>query len=287
MIFAAISAAQQPIQRWENYMIIIGEKINGSIPKTAAAIAARDEEYIRMLARTQTEYSSTYIDCCASLNVGELEALEWLIGLIMEESDLPIAIDSPDPQVCIDAMKFCGDRVGLINSVSGEGNKMDIVFPAIADTKWGCVALLSDDNGIPADVEGRMDVFHAIMAKANEYGIAPNRLYIDPLVETLGANPEALETFCETTRLIKEEYPTIHVIGAVSNISFGLPVRKMINIPFMVLAMQAGMDGGILDPTNRDMLGVIYATEALLGEDEYCMEYLDAYRENLFGPIKD
>ena len=72
--------------------------------------------------------------------------------------------------------------------------------------------------------------------------------------------------FGELWQLIKEEYPTIHVIGAVSNISFGLPVRKMINIPFMVLAMQAGMDGGILDPTNRDMCGVMYATEALLGE---------------------
>ena len=228
-------------------MIIIGEKINGSIPKTGAAIAAKDEEYIRMLARKQTEYGATYIDCCASVNEGELDVQEWLIGLIMEESDLPIAIDSPDPQVCVDAMKFCGDRVGLINSVSGEGNKMDIVFPVIADTKWGCVALLSDDSGIPSDAEGRLEVFHKIMDK--------------------------------------EEYPTIHITSGLSNISFGLPVRKMINIPFMVLAMAAGMDSAIMDPTSRDMNGVLHATEALLGEDEFCMEYLEAYRDNLFGPI--
>ena len=267
-------------------MIIIGEKINGSIPKTAAAIAERNEDYIRELARIQTEYGSTFIDCCASLNVGELEALEWLIGLIMEETDLPIAIDSPDPQVCVDAMKFCGDRVGLINSVSGEGNKIDIVFPVIADTKWGVVALLSDDNGIPTDVEGRMKVFNKIMERAKEFNIAPNRIYIDPLVESVATSPEALETFCETTKLIKEAYPTIHVIGAVSNISFGLPVRKMINIPFMILAMAAGMDGGILDPTNRDLYGMLLATNALLGEDEYCMEYLEGYRDELFGPIK-
>ncbi|MBQ3301361.1 MAG: dihydropteroate synthase, partial [Eggerthellaceae bacterium] len=241
-------------------MIIIGEKINGSIPKTATAIAERDEAYIRELARKQTEYGATYIDCCASLNVGELEALEWLIGLIMEETDLPIAIDSPDPQVCIDAMKFCGDRVGLINSVSGEGNKIDIVFPVIADTKWGVVALLSDDSGIPTDVEGRMKVFNKIMERAKEFNISPDRIYIDPLVESAATSPEALDTFCETTKLIQEEYPTIHVIGAVSNISFGLPVRKMINLPFMVLAMQAGMDGGILDPTNRDLYGMLLAT---------------------------
>jgi 5-methyltetrahydrofolate--homocysteine methyltransferase len=267
-------------------MIIIAEKINGSIPSTSKAIDEKDEEFIRELARKQDEYGATFIDCCASRNVGELELQEWLIGLIQEETDLPIAIDSPDPQVCIDAMKFC-KRPGLINSVSGEGNKMEIVFPVIADTKWGVVALLSDDNGIPSDVDGRMKVFNDIMAKAKEYNIDPSRIYIDPLVESLGTSPEALETFCETTKLIKEAYPTIHVIGAVSNISFGLPVRKMINIPFMILAMNAGMDGGILDPTSRDLCGMLHATEALFGEDDYCMEYLEAYRDGLFGPIKD
>ena len=269
----------------EANVIIIGEKINGSIPKCGAAIAARDEEYIREMARIQTQYGATYIDCCASVNENELETMEWMINLIMEETDLPIAIDSPDPQVCVDAMKFCGDRIGLINSVSGEGNKIDIVFPKIADTKWGCVALLSDDTGIPADVEGRMKVFHDIMARAEEFGIAPDRLYIDPLVETLGANPETLEMCCELCKQIKEEYPTIHIAGALSNVSFGLPGRKYINIPFMTLVMAAGMDGAIMDPTSRDMNGVMHATEALLGIDDYCMDYIEAYRENLFGPL--
>jgi 5-methyltetrahydrofolate--homocysteine methyltransferase len=173
----------------------------------------------------------------------------------------------------------------MINSVSGEGDKIDIVFPKIADTKWACAALLTDDSGIPATVEGRIKVFHDIMKRAEEFGIAPDRLYIDPLVETLGANPEALETVCECTRLIKEEYPTIHVAGALSNISFGLPGRKYINMPFMTLCMAAGMDGAIMDPTSRDMNGVLHATEALLGIDDYCMDYIDAYRENLFGPL--
>ena len=265
-------------------MIIIGEKINGSIPKCGAAIAARDEEYIREMARIQDHYGATYIDCCASVNENELETMEWLIGLIQGETDLPIAVDSPDPQCCVDAMQFC-NREGIINSVSGEGDKIDIVFPKIADTKWGCVALLSDDTGIPVTAEDRLKVFHDIMKRADEFGIAPDRLYIDPLVETLGANPDALETCCEVTRRIKEEYPTIHVAGALSNISFGLPGRKYINIPFMTLCMAAGMDGAIMDPTSRDMNGVLHATEALLGIDDYCMEYIDAYRENLFGPL--
>lgn len=266
-------------------MIIIGEKINGSIPKCGAAIAARDEEYIREMTRIQDHYGSAFIDCCASVNENELETMKWMVELIMEETDLPIALDSPDPQVLVDAMPFCGDRIGLINSVSGEGNKIDIVFPAIAGTKWGVVALLSDDSGIPADADGRMDVFHKIMDRAKEFDISPDRIYIDPLVETLGANPDALEIFCECVKRIKEEYPTIHVLGALSNISYGLPGRKFINIPFMTLCMAAGLDSAIIDPTNRDVNGVLHGTEALLGIDDFCLDYIDAYRENLFGPI--
>lgn len=268
-------------------MIVIGEKINGSIPKTKAAIAERDEDYIRMLARNQTAAGADYLDCCASVQEGELETEKWLIDLIMEESDLPICIDSPNPQVCVDAMAFCGDRVGIINSVSGEGNKMDIVFPKIADTQWGCIALLSDDTGIPITADDRLKVFDKIMAKAKEFGIAADRLYIDPLVETLGANGDSYLVFSECTRRIKDAYPDIHITSGLSNISYGLPVRKMINMPFLALAMAAGMDSAIMDPTNRDMNGVLHGTAALLGDDEFCLEYIQAYRDDLFGPKKD
>ena len=95
-----------------------------------------------------------------------------------------------------------------------------------------------------------------------------------------------IETNTEVISAVREAYPTIHITAAVSNISFNLPVRKMINLGFTVLAMNAGLDSAILDPTNRDMMGLIYATEALLGQDDYCMEYISAYREGKFGPVK-
>lgn len=266
-------------------MIIIGEKINGSIPSTGKAIAAKDADYIRYLAKIQTEANADYIDCCASVNVDELDMIKWLIDLIQETTDTPICIDSPDPQVCADAVKFC-KKPGIVNSVSLEGGKMDIIFPVIAGTRWGCVALLCDDKGIPKDAATRLEIFKDIMAKAKEYNIAPNRLYIDPLVETLGTNGESLLTFVETCKGIKELYPDVHITSGLSNISFGLPARKMINMAFMTLAMNAGMDSAIVDPTNRDMMGIIYATAALLGEDDFCIEYITAFRDNLFGPVK-
>jgi 5-methyltetrahydrofolate--homocysteine methyltransferase len=211
--------------------------------------------------------------------------MEWLIGLIQETTDLPICLDSPDEHVLVDAMKFC-NKEGLINSVSMEGAKINAIFPAIQGTNWSVVALLCDDQGIPSDAKRRLEIFEDIMAKAAEFDIAPSRIFIDPLVETLGTNGESLITFAEVTAEIKKRYPDVHITSGLSNISFGLPVRKLINSSFMTLAMNAGMDSAIIDPTNRDMMGTIFATAALLGDDFYCMEYIGAVRENRIGPVQ-
>ena len=267
-------------------MIIIGEKLNGSIPLVAEAIAKRDEEFIKARAKMQAEANASYLDVCASVDVSvEVETLKWMINLVQSVTDLPICIDSPNPQAIVEAIPFC-KKEGLINSVSGEGKKMDVIFPVIAKTNWKCVALLSDDTGIPTSVESRLKVFEKIMARAKDYGIAPNRLFIDPLVVTLSTDESALTTFAACTREIKKAYPEIHITSGLSNISFGLPARKNVNQSFMVLAMNAGMDSAIVDPTNRDMLGMIYATDALLENDEFCLEYIGAFRSGLIGPLK-
>ena len=269
-------------------MIIIGEKINGSIPAVAKAIAERDAAFIKARAIAQEEAGATFIDCCASVpEEVEVETLKWMIECIQEVSDLPIAVDSPSADVLAEAWKFC-NKPGLINSVSGEGDKIDKIFPILAENKgWQVIALLSDDTGIPKNAADRLKVFDKIMAKAKEYGIAPSRIHIDPLVEMLCTSENGIETNIEVITAVREQYPSIHITAAVSNISFNLPVRKMINLGFTVLAMNAGLDSAILDPTNRDMMGLIFATEALLGLDDYCMEYISAYREGLFGPVKN
>lgn len=263
-------------------MIIIGEKLNGSIPSCAKAIAAHDEAYIKDIAKRQADAGATYIDVCASVETGEVETLKWMIDLVQSVCDTPISVDSPDARACVEAMKFC-NKPGIINSVSGEGDKMDVVFPVIADTKWEVVALLSDDTGIPKTAADRLRVFDNIMAKAKEYGIAPNRIHIDPLVEMLCTSEDGIAMVIEVISTIRAKYPTIHITGAVSNISFNLPARKMVNQAYCVLAMNAGMDSAIFDPLNRDLMGMVYATEALLGMDDYCMEYISAYRDNIFG----
>ena len=243
----------------------------------AEAIANRDAEFIKQRALAQANSGASYIDCCASVpEAEEVETLKWMIDLVQEVTDTPICVDSPSARSCVAAIPFC-KRPGLINSVSLEGDKIDTIFPVIADTDWECVALLCDNDGIPDSVERRMKIFFGIMEKAKQYGIAPSRLHIDPLVVTLGTDQTALTVFADCCRRIKYEYPEIHITSGLSNISFGLPVRKNINQAFMVLAMNAGMDSAIVDPTNKNMIGMIYATNALLERDEYCLQYIDKF----------
>ena len=266
-------------------MIIIGEKINGSIPSMAKAIAERNEEWIKDIAKKEAEAGADFIDCCASVDVGEVETLHWMFDLIQSVTDTPIAVDSPNAAVCIEGMKFC-NKPGMINSVSGEGNKMDIVFPVIADTKWDVMALLCDDTGIPKTAADRIRVLDNIMAKAKEYGIAESRIHIDPLIEMLCTSEDGISMVVEVMSYIKKNYPKAHISGAISNISFNLPYRKILNIAFAVLAINAGMDSAVMDPLSRDLRGAIYAAEAMIGEDYMCMEYISAFREDIFGPQK-
>lgn len=264
-------------------MIIIGEKINGAIPSVARAIKEKDADFIRNLAKIQVDAGAHFIDVCASTDVNsEVETLKWLIDLVQEVTDKPICIDSPRAMAINEAIPFC-KRPGLINSVSGEGDKIDVILPTIADTKWECVALLCDDSGISKTAEKRLQVFAHIMKRAQEFNISPSRLHIDPLVEMLCTSEEGINMIVDVVKEIKARYPEIHVTGGLSNVSFNLPARRLVNQAFIVLMMNAGMDSGILDPTNQDLLGMIYATEALLGRDEYCMEYIGAYRGSLFG----
>ncbi len=268
-------------------MIIIAEKINGSIPSVAKAIEAKDEEFIKNLAKIQSEVSPDFLDVCASVEPEfEFETLKWMIELVQEVSDVPIAVDSPNAKLCADMIPFC-KKPGMINSVSMEGTKVDDVFPVIADTKWEVAALLCDDkNGIPKTAEIRLKILEDLMAKAKEYNIDPSRIHIDPLVEMLCTSEDGINMLVDVMKEIKKRYPTIHITGAASNISFNLPARKVVNQAFVVLAMNAGMDSVILDPLNRDMRGLIYATEALLGEDMMCMEFIGAYRDGIFGVQK-
>lgn len=273
-------------------MIIIGEKLNGTIPSVAKAIAGRDEEWIKEIARKEADAGADFIDVCASVEIGEAETLHWMIDLVQSVTNVPICIDSPSAEVLVRAYPFC-KRPGMFNSVSMESKKrIDDIFRIMAENPgWEVIAMLCDDTGIPKSAADRLRVFEGIMEKAKAYGIAPSGIHIDPMIEAAalmepdGEDGPGIATNRKVIRTIREAYPDIHITSAISNISHGLPARKFMNYAFAALLLEAGVDSGILDPLDEGMLGVIYAAEALLGldEDGYCMEYIKAYKDGLFG----
>ncbi|MEA4870541.1 MAG: methyltetrahydrofolate cobalamin methyltransferase [Christensenella sp.] len=267
-------------------MIIIGEKLNGFIPSVGKAIHARDEAFLRDLAKRQEEAGANYLDVCAAVDSEiESETLRWLVELAQSASNLPLCIDSPNPQVLAEVLPYC-KKEGIVNSVSMEAGKIETLFPLIANTSWKVVALLCSNSGVPQFAEERVAIFNQILLAAKSYGISESRLLIDPIVHTLSTDERSFSTFAECARAIRSRSSAVHIVSGLSNISFGLPARPVINHAFLVLAMQAGMDGAIVDVLDREMVGLLHATRALLGKDEYCMDYIGAFREGRFGTAK-
>lgn len=267
-------------------MIIIGEKINGAIPSAAAAIENRDEAFIRNLARIQTDAGANYLDVCAgTAQEKELSTLEWLLDVVQDESDLPICVDSPDPHILEKVFPRI-KKPGIINSVSGESDKCDVIYPMIQGTDWKVVALTCDDDGIPYTADKKAAIAFDLIEKADKFGITPDRILVDPLVMAVSAVSDSMLVFMESIRLIKAKYPTVLTTSGLSNISFGMPYRKVINLNFLALSMSAGMDSAIIDPTNRDVTATILAVDVLLNRDRCCRKYNKAYRTGKIGPVK-
>ncbi|KNZ42991.1 methyltetrahydrofolate cobalamin methyltransferase [Acetobacterium bakii] len=267
-------------------MIIIGEKINGTIPAVKEAIEKRDAAFISDRAVKQTEAGAHFIDVCASTAPEfEIETLKWLMEVVQDATDTPLCIDSPNPRV-IEAVFKYANKPGMLNSISEEGDKCEVLLPLMEGNTWEVVGLTCDNNGIPCDVGTKVSITKIMVEKAAKYGVTPDRIHIDPCVMALSTENQALLNFAQEISEIKALFPTIHVTGAISNISFGMPARALMNKTFMALAIQAGMDCAVMDPLNRDMMGTIFATYALLGKDKHCRKYSKAFRQGQIGAVK-
>ncbi|KNZ42272.1 methyltetrahydrofolate cobalamin methyltransferase [Acetobacterium bakii] len=266
-------------------MIIIGEKINGTIPVVKEAIEKRDAAFIADRAVKQAEAGADFIDVCASTAPElEIEALKWLMSVVQDATDTPLCIDSPNPNVIESVFKYA-NKPGLLNSISEEGNKCEVLLPLMEGNTWEVVGLTCDNRGIPNDVQTKVDITRIMVEKAAKYGVTPERMHIDPCVMALSTENSSLLNFAQEIKEIRALYPTIHITSGLSNISFGLPVRALMNKTFMALAIQAGMDSAVMDPLNRDMMGTIFATYALLGKDKHCRKYSKAFRQGKIGPV--
>jgi cobalamin-dependent methionine synthase I len=268
-------------------MLIIGEKINGTRSSVAKAIAERAKDYIQNLARRQAEAGADYLDVNAGTKPDlEPDALVWLVRVVQEVVDVPLCLDSVNPKALGAAMDHV-EKTPMINSISGEKKLLEEVLPLPASHGCPVIALALGDRGIPKTTEDRLAIVRQVIHETDKAGIAHENLFVDPLVIAIATDTSSGLKAFETMRGIKAEFPDVHLTSGLSNISFGMPVRGLINRAFLSFALEAGLDSAIMDPLDRDLYGALLAAEVVLGRDRYCLNYTNAYREGRIGPALD
>lgn len=263
-------------------MFIIGELINSTRKAIAQAIEQKDEGYLKDLARRQANSGASAIDINAAASSNEIENMKWLVNLVQEVVDVPLCIDSPSAEALAIGLEHCKGRA-VINSITAEKERWAEVLPLVQQFKSKVVALCMDNRGMPETVSDRLRVADVLVNGLTAAGVSPDDIYLDPLLKPLGVNHLYGLEALDSTRQLHERFPSVHIVSGLSNISFGLPERKLINRTFMVMSVFAGMDAFILDPLDQQIMAQLAAAKVLAGQDEYCMDYITGVRS---GQVK-
>lgn len=263
----------------EEIMLIIGERINTSRKDIRPAVENKDKEFIQREARLQIEAGAEVIDVnCGTRVKEEPEDLEWLVKTVQEVVAAPLCIDSPNPLALERALSVHRGRA-FINSITLEEERMGHILPLIKKNNARVIALTMDDKGMPSDSKTRVDIAGKLLKALEGEGMKREDIYFDPLVRPLGTDPEQGLMVLETIKTIMDKFPGAHTFCGLSNISFGLPLRSLLNQNFLTMAMVMGLDAVMIDPLDKRMMSSLRASLALLNKDEFALQYIKAFRE--------
>lgn len=259
--------------------VIIGERINPTGKKLfKQALRDHNIEYIVAQGLSQEDAGAHILDVNVGLpEIDEVEMMETVVTRLQSVTGLPLQIDTSDIHAMEKGMRIYNGKP-MINSVNGKKESMDAIFPLVKKYGGVVVALLLDENGIPDDDEGRIQIAKKIYQTADEYGIDHKDIVFDGLAMAISSNTSGGVATLNTIRRIKEELHGYSILG-VSNISFGLPHREIINSNFFTMAILNGLNCAIINPQNEPMMRSYRASLALLNMDEQCMDYIEAYAD--------
>lgn len=255
--------------------IIIGERINPTgKSKFKQALKEHDLDYVLREAITQQDRGAHILDVNVGLpDIDEVSMMKEVVTEIQSIVNLPLQIDTVNEKALEAAMRIYNGKP-MVNSVSGKQESMDAVFPLIQKYGGVVVGLTLDENGIPETAEGRVAIAGKIIEEAKKYGIDKKDIVIDVLTMTISSEPNGAKVTLEALEKVREIYSVQTVLG-VSNISFGLPNRAIVNSNFYTMAMQNGLSAGIINPSSEAMMQAYYSYCALMGYDENCQAYID------------
>jgi len=265
-------------------MIIVGEQINTSRKSIAEAVERRDASYIVKIARQQAEAGAHYIDVNAGTFLDqETECLCWLVEAVQGELDLPLCLDSPNPRALAEAMKWHKGEP-IVNSISLETERFRTLLPVVTSQPCQVVALCMAEMSMPTTVEDRVRVGAELINRLTDAGIPLEKIYVDPLIQPISVDTGMGLAALGAIAGIMNDFPGVNTICGLSNISFGLPARRLINRSFLSLCLSRGLSAVILDPTDNQLMATLLAVDMLLNRDEYCDGFITAYQA---GRISD
>ncbi len=255
-------------------MVIIGERLNSSRKSVLEALQCRDAKFICEQARKQEQAGAAFMDLnAAALMEGEVEGLRWAIPLLQHELTVPLSIDTPNPKAMEAALKIHKGRA-LLNSVTGEKSSLAALLPIVREFKPRVIALCLDESGPPTSADIAVARARKLTDILTGAGLKPEDIFLDPLVRPIGVDPSSGALFLDSVAAIKRELPHVKTIAGLSNVSFGMPQRRLINRTFLALAMARGLDAAICDPLDAELQATIHAAAALLGQDPSLKNYL-------------
>lgn len=262
-------------------MIIIGELINTSRKPIAQAIRDGDKDFIQKVARDQADAGAAYIDVNAGTFLEkEIDYLPWLVETVQATTDLPCCLDSPNPAALEKAMAV-HRGVPMINSISLEADRYERLLPLVAQSPCKLVALCMSRTAMPTTAEERVAVAAQLIEDLHRAGKPLADIFIDPLVQPVSVDTRMGTAVLNAIRAVREQYPEVNIICGLSNISFGLPERRLINRYFLALAVGSGLSAAILNPTDRAIMAALKTALMLIGQDQYCAAFIDAFENGL------
>lgn len=264
-------------------MIIIGERINSSRKPIAQAILSNNARFIQNEAKAQAKAGTNYIDVNAGSFVGEeAKRLRWLIEVVQDVTDDPLCIDSADPEVIKSVLPMV--RIApMINSITLEPYRLEGILPLVSEYRCKVIALCQSETSMAKTTEEKVRIACQLVEKVTASGVPLDDLYIDPLVYPVATNTEFALSTLDAIEQIMKQFPGVHSTCGLTNISYGLPNRRIVNRTFLVAAIARGLDSAIIDPTDTRLYGSLKAALMLVGKDKFCLEYLTAFREGRLG----
>ena len=263
-------------------MLIIGEKLNSTIPQIRKAIKTKDKYFIQKLAREQTEAGANLLDINTAME-DEVEDMQWVIEAVQEAVDIPLCIDSTNPAAIKRGLKVIHKGQTMVNSISLEKNRCEDILPLVLEYNCSVIALTTDDQGIPKTVDERLKITEKLLNILVKNNFNLDDLYIDPLVLPLAVDSRNADIFFQSMVKIKREF-NVKTVSGLSNVSHSLPNRRLVNRYFLAICMSLKMDAAILDPLDKKIMTAVITTDLLAGNDRLARKYLQAYRA---GDLED